>query len=68
MVITYLTILGTALLVPNTLATIFGNSAFNMDAGDIGWYITLLVVSTTIATTGAFWWVRKVGWMPKKPE
>ena len=68
MVITYLTILGTALLVPNTLATILGNSAFNMDAGDIGWYTILLVVSTTIATAGAFWWVRKVGWMPKKPE
>jgi magnesium transporter len=68
MVITYLTILGTALLVPNTLATIFGNSAFNMDSGDIGWYITLLVVSTILATIGAFWWVRRVGWMPKKPE
>ncbi len=27
---TYLTVLGTAVLVPNTLATIFGNSAFGM--------------------------------------
>jgi magnesium transporter len=68
LVVAYLTIIGTAVLVPNTLATIFGNSAFNMDSGDIGWYTVLLVVSTLVATIASFWWVKKSGWIPKKPE
>jgi len=46
MIMTYFTILGTAVLVPNTLATVFGNSAFNMGHQDIGWYTALLVMST----------------------
>lgn len=68
MIMTYLTILGTAVLVPNTLATIFGNSAFAMTPGDRGWYIALLVVSTIIATYLAFWWARRSGWFPKKMD
>jgi len=65
---TYLTILGTAVLVPNTLATIFGNSAFNMGPQDIWWYTALLVISTVVGTIGAWWWVKKMGWMPKRPD
>jgi magnesium transporter len=68
MVITYLTILGTAVLVPNTLATILGNSAFNMGPGDRLWYIVLLVVSTVAATYGMWIWMKKSGWLPKRPE
>jgi magnesium transporter len=68
MVVTYLTIIGTALLVPNTLATVLGNSAFAMNPDDRGWYITLLVASTIIATAASFWWVRKFGWMPKRAD
>ena len=40
LLMTYLTIAGTAVLVPDTIATIFSNSAFNMDSQDLGWYIT----------------------------
>ena len=65
---TYLTVLGTAVLVPNTLATIFGNTAFGMAQQDIGWYITMLVGSTIIATVLAFWWVKKSGFIPKKMD
>ena len=65
---TYLTVLGTAVLVPNTLATIFGNSAFGMIAKDIGWYSTMLVGSTIIATVLTFWWVKKSGFIPKKMD
>jgi magnesium transporter len=68
MVITYLTILGTAVLVPNTLATILGNSAFALGPGDRWWYITLLVVSTLAATYGMWYWMKKSGWLPKRPE
>jgi magnesium transporter len=66
LIMTYLTVLGTAVLVPNTLATIFGNSAFDMGPQDIGWYVALLVGSTLIATCLSFWWIRKSGWIPKK--
>ena len=68
MIMTYLTILGTAVLVPNTLATIFGNSAFAMTPADRGWYIALLVVSTVLATYLAFWWAKRSGWFPKKMD
>ena len=66
--VAYLTILGTAALVPNTLATILANTAFNMDGGDIGWYLALLVGSTALSVIGTLWWVRKVGLIPKKSE
>jgi magnesium transporter len=66
MVMTYLTIIGTAVLVPNTLATILGNSAFAMEPKDVGWYWGLLVGSTIVATALAYWWVKRRGWLPKK--
>jgi len=66
MVMTYLTIVGTAVLVPNTLATILGNSAFAMGPQDVGWYWGLLVGSTVVATALAYWWVKRRGWLPKK--
>lgn len=68
LVITYLTVIGTAVLVPNTLATIFGNSAFDMGPDDIWWYVTLLVVSTVVATYVMWWWMKRRGYLPKKPE
>jgi magnesium transporter len=64
-VMTYLTVIGTALLVPNTLATIFSNSAFNMQPDDLWWYVTLLAVSTGLSTWIVWLWVRKMGWTRK---
>jgi magnesium transporter len=68
MIMTYLTVLGTAVLVPNTLATIFGSSAFALTPDDIWWYVIVLVGSTLVATGLAFWWMRRSGWMPKKVD
>jgi hypothetical protein len=39
-----------------------------MDSEDIGWYITMLVGATLLATVLAFWWVRKSGFIPKKMD
>lgn len=64
-VMAYLTVAGTALLVPNTIATIMGSSAFNLQPDDQWWYITLLVASTTVATYLVWLWVRKMGWTHK---
>ncbi|MCX6768490.1 MAG: magnesium transporter CorA [Candidatus Micrarchaeota archaeon] len=65
MVTAYLAVIGTAVLVPNTLATILSNPAFNMGPQDTGWYIAMLVGSTLVATAISFWWVQKKGWLPK---
>jgi magnesium transporter len=66
LVMTYLTIIGTAVLVPNTLATILSNSAFAMEPKDVGWYWALLAGSTVVSTALAYWWVKSRGWLPKK--
>jgi magnesium transporter len=68
LVMTYLTIVGTAVLVPNTLATIFSSSAFDMKSSDIGWYVALLVVSTVVITGLVYWWVKRQGWIPRKVD
>lgn len=66
--VTYLTIIGTALIVPNTIATVLSNSAFAMGPNDVGWYIFLLIGSTLFATILAYLVVKAMGWMPKKPD
>ena len=68
MVMTYLTIIGTAVLVPNTLATILSNPSFSMVPHDLWWYIPLLVGSTVLATWLAWWWVKVKGWLPRKVD
>ncbi|VVB68506.1 CorA-like Mg2+ transporter protein [Candidatus Norongarragalina meridionalis] len=65
---TYLTILGTAVLVPNTIATVMSNPAFAMTPSDEGWYIALIVGSTILSTVFAAWWVRRQGWFPKRTQ
>jgi magnesium transporter len=66
--VTYFTVFGTALLVPNTVATVLGNSAFNMGSEDIWWFLILLVSTTVGATVLTFWWVKKMGMFPKKMD
>ncbi len=68
LVVAFLTIVGTAVLVPNTLATILGNSAFGMVQRDLWWYVPLLVGSTVLSTWLAWWWVKSRGWLPKKVD
>ncbi len=68
LVMTYLTIVGTAVLVPNTIATIMGNAAFEMDSGDIWWYLLLLIGTTVIATYAVWYWINKMGFIPKKKD
>lgn len=68
LVMAWLTIIGTAVLVPNTLATVLGNQAFNMGPEDRVWYIALLIVSTVVSTWIAYWWIKKRGLLPSKVE
>ncbi len=68
LIVTYLTILGTAVLVPNTLATILSNPAYHLTPEDAGWYSALMIFSTVAAALFAYWWVKKMGWLKEIPE
>ena len=68
MVVTYLTIIGTAVLVPNTIATVMSSSAFALGPQDAGWYLAFLTISTIIAIAVSYIWVKKMGWIPQKPD
>ncbi|MEK6982723.1 MAG: CorA family divalent cation transporter [Candidatus Micrarchaeota archaeon] len=64
----YLTIVGTAVLVPNTLATALSGTIFNLGPKDANWYIILLVASTIISTVLAYVIVKRAGLLPERPE
>jgi len=66
--VAYLTIIGTALLVPNTIATIISSGMFGFTSLDVIWYLPLLAISTVLATIGAWWAVKKMGIMPRRAE
>ncbi len=68
LLVSYLTIIGTALLVPNTIATALSSPVFNLGTQDEGWYITLLVASTIVSAAGAWLIVKKMNLLPIQPE
>lgn len=67
LVMTWLTILGTAVLVPNTLATVFGSLA-GLEMDMIAWYLIVLTMSTVNATFLVYWWIRWKVLLPQSPE
>jgi magnesium transporter len=64
----YLTIIGTALLVPNTIATIAGNQMFPFTQEHINAYLALIIGSTIVATLVSWYAVKKLGLLPSSPE
>ena len=64
---TWLTILGTAVLVPNTLATIFG-FVFNLEWQMVIWTMAIITFATVGSTLLAYWWVKKRVNLPKRPD
>jgi len=67
LVTAYLTVLGTAFLVPNTIATIAGSGVMGGTMGEQWWYIPLLGLSTIVATLASFLWVLYV-WKRRKDD
>ena len=65
LVTAYLTVLGTAFLVPNTIATIAGSGIMEGTMARQWWYLPLLVASTVLATVCSFLWVLHV-WKKKE--
>jgi magnesium transporter len=64
---TWLTILGTAVLVPNTLATIFG-FVFNLSWDLVVWTMAIITFATVGSTLLAWWWVKKRVNLPKRAD
>lgn len=67
LVTAYLTVLGTAFLVPNTIATIAGSGVMQGTMGAQWWYMPLLILSTVFATLFSFLWVLHV-WNMKQDD
>ena len=67
LVTAYLTVLGTAFLVPNTIATIAGSGVMDGTMGEQWWYIPLLAVSTIGATAVSLLWVLHV-WKKREED
>ena len=67
LVTAYLTVLGTAFLVPNTIATIAGSGVMGGTMAEQWWYVPLLVVSTLVATLASFLWVVHV-WKKREED
>jgi magnesium transporter len=60
LVTAYLTVLGTAALVPNTLATIAGTNVFNNLNAQPWWFMPMLIITTVVATAISLIWVISV--------
>jgi hypothetical protein len=57
---TWLGILGTIFLVPNTIATAMSAAAYPLGPADAWWYTILLVVSTVVSSIITYFVIRKM--------
>lgn len=65
-VITWLTILGTAVLVPNTLATVLSAAPPSLQITDPRVYLAVMIGSTVLATLMAWVWMRRYAPLPRR--
>ncbi len=61
----YLTIIGTALLIPNTIATILGNSVWVYGPESLLLYLILMIGATVIVSIFMWFWISKKGLLPE---
>ncbi len=65
----FLAILGAGFVVPNTIATVMSQTnIFVFSPKDMTWYLSLIVTSTAITLYLVYWWVRRIGLLPKISE
>jgi magnesium transporter len=61
----FLAILAAGFVVPNTIATVFSQTnIFMFSPKDMGWYVTLILLSTVVTTVLVYWFVRRIGLLP----
>jgi magnesium transporter len=66
--VAYLTLIGTVLLIPNTLATMLGNSVWVVGPGFLGAYVTLFVGATVAGTLVMWVWMKRTGLLDDEKE
>jgi magnesium transporter len=59
--VAYLTIVGTAILIPNTIATVLGNSVWTIGPEFLGPYLMLMIVATVLGSLLMWLWVKRAG-------
>jgi magnesium transporter len=59
--VAYLTLIGTVLLIPNTLATMLGNSVWVFGPDFIGPYAALFIGATVVGTVIMWYWMKRSG-------
>jgi magnesium transporter len=64
----YLAVVGTALLIPNTIATVLGNSVWVYGPEDLGLYLVLIFGATIIGGLVMWVWIRRQGFLFKAQE
>jgi len=67
-VVAYLTILGTAILIPNTIATVLGNSVWVLGPDFLGAYLTLMITATVVGSVLMWVWIKKMGLVTQDKE
>ena len=65
--LTWMTVLGTALLVPNTLATIF-SYVIGLDLPIMIWSVSVILMATTTMSLLAYWWTKSWTVVPRSPD
>ncbi len=66
--VAYLTIVGTALLIPNTIATMLGNSVWEFGPDFLFGYLLLMVGATAFGSLLMWLWIKKTGLTVGKKE
>jgi magnesium transporter len=64
--VAYLTIVGTALLIPNTIATMLGNSVWVYGPENLGVYLVLMVGATVFGSGLMWYWIKRTGLLVEK--
>ena len=59
--VAYLTIVGTALLIPNTIGTMLGNSVWVYGPKDLSLYVILMIGTTAFGSILMWYWIKKTG-------
>jgi magnesium transporter len=62
----YLAIVGTALLIPNTIATILSNAVWAYGPESLGPYLALMITTSVIGSVIMWYWIKKKGLLPKE--
>ena len=66
--VAYLTLIGTVLLIPNTIATMLGNSVWVFGPEFMGPYVVLFIGATVVGTLVMWFWMKKTGLLDNEIE